>query len=72
MGHPPEADQSVARRDRSRGRGPGALSHSGRTNSDDPPMFAVLIALAFPGILLYYVVVAPERVFAGWAGRGQG
>lgn len=53
------------------GRGAGALFDSGRTNPDDPLMFAVLIALAFPGILLYYVVVALERVFAGWAERGQ-
>ena len=30
---------------------------------------AVLIALAFLGILLYYVVVALERIFAGWAER---
>jgi NitT/TauT family transport system permease protein len=35
-------------------------------------MFAVLIGLAFLGILLYYVLVALERVFAGWAGRGHG
>ncbi len=53
------------------GRGLGALFDSGRTNSDYPLMFAVLIALAFLGILLYYVVVALERVFAGWAERGQ-
>ena len=29
----------------------------------------VLIALAFLGIVLYYVVVALEKVFAGWAER---
>jgi NitT/TauT family transport system permease protein len=35
-------------------------------------MFAVLIVLAALGILLYYVVVALERVFAGWAERAPG
>ena len=35
-------------------------------------MFAVLIALAFLGIVLYYVVVWLERTFAGWAERPQG
>ena len=51
------------------GRGLGALFDSGRTNSDFPLMFAVLIALAVLGILLYYVVVALEKIFAGWAER---
>ena len=51
------------------GRGLGALFDSGRTNADYPLMFAVLIALAFLGIVLYYVVVALERLFAGWAER---
>ncbi|WP_425051974.1 ABC transporter permease [Psychromarinibacter sp. S121] len=51
------------------GRGLGALFDSGKTNSDYPLMFAVLIALAALGILLYYIVVALERVFAGWAER---
>ncbi|WP_371036404.1 MULTISPECIES: ABC transporter permease [unclassified Rhodosalinus] len=51
------------------GRGLGALFDSGKTNSDYPLMFAVLIALAVLGILLYYVVVALERIFAGWAER---
>lgn len=51
------------------GRGLGALFDSGKTNSDYPLMFAVLIALAAMGIVLYYVVVALERVFAGWAER---
>lgn len=51
------------------GRGLGALFDSGKTNSDYPLMFAVLIALAGMGIVLYYVVVALERVFAGWAER---
>ena len=51
------------------GRGLGALFDSGKTNSDYPLMFAVLIALAFLGILLYYVVVILERIFAGWAER---
>ena len=51
------------------GRGLGALFDSGKTNADYPLMFAVLIALALLGIVLYYVVVALERVFAGWAER---
>ncbi len=51
------------------GRGLGALFDSGKTNSDYPLMFAVLIALAFLGIVLYYVVVVLERIFAGWAER---
>lgn len=51
------------------GRGLGALFDSGKTNSDYPLMFAVLIALAVLGILLYYVVVALEKIFAGWAER---
>lgn len=51
------------------GRGLGALFDSGRTNSDFPLMFAVLIALAFLGIVLYYIVVALEKIFAGWAER---
>ncbi|MGP6086711.1 ABC transporter permease [Antarctobacter jejuensis] len=54
------------------GRGLGALFDSGKTNSDYPLMFAVLIALALMGILLYYVVVALEKVFAGWAERSPG
>ena len=54
------------------GRGLGALFDSGKTNSDYPLMFAVLIALAFLGILLYYVVVALEKIFAGWAERQPG
>jgi len=51
------------------GRGLGALFDSGKTNSDYPLMFAVLIALAVLGIALYYVVVILERIFAGWAER---
>lgn len=51
------------------GKGLGALFLSGQTNSDYPLMFAVLIALAFLGIVLYYAVVALERIFAGWAER---
>lgn len=51
------------------GRGLGHLFDSARINSDYPLMFAVLIALAFMGILLYYVVVALEQIFAGWAER---
>lgn len=54
------------------GRGLGALFNSGKTNSDYPLMFAVLIALAFLGIVLYYVVVALEKIFAGWAERAPG
>ena len=54
------------------GRGLGALFDSGKTNSDYPLMFAVLIALAFLGIVLYYVVVALEKTFAGWAERQPG
>ncbi|MFP4328276.1 MAG: ABC transporter permease [Paracoccaceae bacterium] len=54
------------------GRGLGALFDSGKTNSDYPLMFAVLIALAFLGIVLYYVVVALEKIFAGWADRAPG
>lgn len=51
------------------GRGLGALFDSGKTNSDYPLMFAVLIALAFLGIVLFYIVVLLERIFAGWAER---
>jgi NitT/TauT family transport system permease protein len=50
-------------------RGLGALFDSAKTNSDYPLMFAVLLALAALGILLYYVVVALEKMFAGWAER---
>ncbi|MEL6508443.1 MAG: ABC transporter permease [Pseudomonadota bacterium] len=53
------------------GRGLGALFKSGETNGDYPLMFAVLIALAFLGIVLYYAVVYLEKVFAGWAERPQ-
>lgn len=51
------------------GRGLGALFKSGETNGDYPLMFAVLIALAALGIVLYYAVVFLERIFAGWAER---
>lgn len=51
------------------GKGLGALFDSGKTNSDYPLMFAVLIALAVLGIVLYYVVVWLEQTFAGWAER---
>lgn len=51
------------------GRGLGHLFQSAQTNSDFPLMFAVLIALAILGIVLYYVVVMLERIFAGWAER---
>jgi len=53
------------------GRGLGALFKSGETNGNYPLMFAVLIALAFLGIVLYYAVVYLEKVFAGWAERPQ-
>ncbi len=53
------------------GKGLGALFLSGQTNSNYPLMFAVLIALAVLGILLYYAVVALEKIFAGWAERPQ-
>ena len=51
------------------GRGLGHLFQSAQTNSDFPLMFAVLIALAALGIFLYYIVVALEKIFAGWAER---
>ncbi len=54
------------------GRGLGALFKSGETNGDYPLMFAVLISLAFLGIVLYYAVVALEKIFAGWAERPPG
>ena len=51
------------------GKGLGALFLSGQTNSNYPLMFAVLITLAFLGIVLYYAVVWLEQTFAGWAER---
>jgi len=51
------------------GRGLGHLFDSGKISADYPLMFAVLIALAIMGIMLFYVVVALERFFAGWAER---
>ena len=51
------------------GRGLGALFDSGKTNSDYPLMFAVLISLAVLGIGLYYVVILLEHFIAGWAER---
>ncbi len=51
------------------GKGLGHLFDSGKINADYPLMFAVLIALACLGILLYYIVVALEWIFAGWAER---
>lgn len=38
-------------------------------NSDVPLMFAVLVALALPGILRHRVVVLLERIRAGWTER---
>lgn len=54
------------------GKGLGALFLSGQTNGDYPLMFAVLIALAALGIVLYYAVVLLEKIFAGWAERQPG
>ncbi|MBS1303112.1 ABC transporter permease [Loktanella sp. SALINAS62] len=54
------------------GRGLGALFKSGETNGNYPLMFAVLIALAVLGIVLYYAVVFLEKIFAGWAERAPG
>lgn len=51
------------------GRGLGHLFDSAKISSDYPLMFAVLIALAAMGIMLYYVVVVLEQIFAGWAER---
>jgi NitT/TauT family transport system permease protein len=51
------------------GRGLGDLFDSGKISADYPLMFAVLVALAFLGIILFYVVVALEKFFAGWAER---
>jgi NitT/TauT family transport system permease protein len=53
------------------GKGLGHLFDSGKISADYPLMFAVLIALAVLGILLYYIVVALERIFAGWAERTE-
>lgn len=53
------------------GRGLGHLFDSGKISADYPLMFAVLIALATLGIVLYYVVVMLERTFAGWAERSE-
>lgn len=51
------------------GKGLGHLFDSGKINADYPLMFAVLIALAALGIVLFYVVVVLEKIFAGWAER---
>ena len=53
------------------GKGLGHLFDSGKISDDYPLMFAVLIALAALGILLYYVVVFLEKIFAGWAERAE-
>ncbi|MCY6382011.1 ABC transporter permease [Hoeflea prorocentri] len=53
------------------GKGLGHLFDSGKISADYPLMFAVLIALAVLGILLYYVVVYLEKIFAGWAERTE-
>ncbi len=53
------------------GKGLGHLFDSGKISADYPLMFAVLIALALLGILLYYVVVFLEKIFAGWAERAE-
>ena len=51
--------------------GLGHLFDSGKINADYPLMFAVLLALAFLGILLFYAVVVLEKIFAGWAERPE-
>ena len=51
------------------GKGLGHLFDSGKINADYPLMFAVLIALALLGIILFYIVVFLENIFAGWAER---
>lgn len=53
------------------GKGLGHLFDSGKISADYPLMFAVLIALAVLGILLYYIVVFLEKIFAGWAERAE-
>ena len=53
------------------GKGLGHLFDSGKISADYPLMFAVLIALAALGILLYYIVVFLEKMFAGWAERAE-
>ena len=53
------------------GMGLGHLFDSGKINADYPLMFAVLLALAFLGILLFYAVVVLEKIFAGWAERPE-
>jgi len=53
------------------GKGLGHLFDSGKIAADYPLMFAVLIALALLGILLYYIVVLLEQIFAGWAERAE-
>ncbi len=52
------------------GKGLGHLFDSGKISANYPLMFAVMIALAFLGIALYYIVVVLEQTFAGWAERG--
>ncbi len=54
------------------GRGLGDLFDSGRISADYPLMFAVLFAMAALGIILFYIVVFLERIFAGWAERAPG
>lgn len=53
------------------GKGLGFLFDSGKISADYPLMFAVLIALAFLGIVLFYIVVVLEKIFAGWSERGS-
>lgn len=54
------------------GRGLGEVFDSGRISADYPLMFAVLFAMAVQGIILFYIVVFLERIFAGWAERTPG
>ncbi|MEP2981037.1 MAG: ABC transporter permease [Lentilitoribacter sp.] len=53
------------------GKGLGFLFDSGKISADYPLMFAVLIALAFLGIVLFYIVVMLEKIFAGWSERSS-
>ena len=46
------------------GKGLGHLFDSAKMNAAYPLMFAVLIALALLGILLFYVIVVFEKIFA--------
>ncbi|MCY4543560.1 MAG: ABC transporter permease subunit [Rhodobacteraceae bacterium] len=51
------------------GKGLGHLFDSGKISANYPLMFSVMLALAGLGIVLYYIVVVLEQIFAGWAER---